>query len=72
MKEASDGSRVDGWKIALSPDLCFYLLDEDVEATTRAAAALRDLGAVVDAWYAYWGVFTAASFGDLRKTTNRA
>ena len=69
-----------GRRIALSLDLGFYAVDADVEANTRTAAdMLRDLGAeveeirldwsrrVVDAWFAYWEVFLAASFGDLRK-----
>ena len=69
-----------GKRIALSVDLGFYAVDEEVEANTRAAAdMLEDLGArveevrldwsrrVVDAWFAYWGVFLAASFGDLRE-----
>ena len=69
-----------GKRIALSVDLGFYAVDADVEANTRAAAgALEGLGArveevhldwsrrVVDAWFAYWGVFLAASFGDLRE-----
>ena len=66
-------------RIALSVDLGFYAVDTEVEANTRNAAdMLRELGAqveeihldwnrrVVDAWFAYWGVFLAASFGDLR------
>ena len=69
-----------GKRIALSPDLGFFAVDPEVEANTRATAdALRELGArveevrldwsrrVVDAWFAYWGVFLAASFGDLRE-----
>ena len=68
-----------GRRIALSVDLGFFAVDPEVEANTRAAAdMLRDLGArvgevrldwsrrVVDAWFACWGVFLAASFGDLR------
>ena len=71
---------LEGRRIALSTDLGFYAVDAEVEANTRAAAAtLEDLGArveevrldwsrrVVDAWFAYWGVFLAASFGDLRE-----
>ena len=68
-----------GRRIALSVDLGFYAVDTEVEANTRNAAdMLRELGAqveeihldwnrrVVDAWFAYWGVFLAASFGNLR------
>ncbi len=69
-----------GKRIALSVDLGFYAIDREVEANTRTAAdMLGELGArveeidlgwsrrVVDAWFAYWGVFLAASFGDLRE-----
>ena len=68
-----------GRRIALSVDLGFYAVDTEVEANTRNAAdMLRELGAqveeihldwnrrVVDAWFACWGVFLAASFGNLR------
>ena len=71
---------LEGRRIALSVDLGFYAVDAEVAANTRAAAdMLRELGArveevrldwsrvVVDAWFAYWGVFLAASFGDLRE-----
>ena len=64
-----------GLKIALSTDLGFYALDPDVEANCRAAAAalaargatveevpLRWDRSMVDAWYAYWGVYLASSF----------
>ena len=70
---------LEGRRIALSVDLGFYAVDSEVEANTRAAAdMLKGLGArveevrldwsrrVVDTWFAYWGVFLAASFGDLR------
>ena len=69
-----------GKRIALSVDLGFYAVDCEVEANIRTAAdMLGELGAqveeidlgwsrrVVDAWFAYWGVFLAASFGDLRE-----
>ena len=69
-----------GKRIALSVDLGFYAVDREVEANTRSAAdMLGELGAqveeidlgwsrqVVDAWFAYWGVFLAASFGGLRE-----
>ena len=69
-----------GKRIALSVDLGFYAVDAEVEANTRSAAdMLRELGArveeihldwnrqVVDAWFAYWGVFLSASFGELRE-----
>ncbi len=64
-------------RLALSIDLGFYAVDPEVEANTRAAAgALVGAGATLeeidlgwrrqinDAWYAYWGVFLAACFGD--------
>ncbi|MEE8534972.1 MAG: amidase [Kiloniellales bacterium] len=69
---------VRGLRLALSLDLGFYAVDPEVEANTRAAAeALRAAGAEVeevelnwnhaqvDAWNDYWGVFMAASFGDV-------
>lgn len=65
------------WRIALSVDLGYYAVDPEVEAGVRAAAErLRALGARVDevnlgwtraindAWFAYWGVFLAACFGE--------
>jgi len=67
-------------RIALSVDLGFFAVDTEVEANTRIAAdMLRELGArveevrlgwdrrIVDAWFAYWGVFLSASFGELRE-----
>ena len=67
---------VAGLRIALSPDLGYYAIDGEVAANTgRAAAALADAGAEVarvdlawsrainDAWYAHWGVYLAAFFG---------
>ena len=71
---------LEGRRIALSTDLGFYAVDREVEANTRAAAdMLGELGGqveeidlgwsrrVVDAWFACWGVFLAASFGSLRE-----
>jgi len=70
--------RVDGLRLALSPDLGFYAVDPAVAANTRAAAAaLAEAGAevedvdlawtreMVDAWTAYWGVYLAAAFQDV-------
>jgi Asp-tRNA(Asn)/Glu-tRNA(Gln) amidotransferase A subunit family amidase len=70
--------RVEGLRLALSVDLGFYVVDPEVQANTRAAAeALAAAGAVVEevdlrwkhaqvaAWYDDWGVFLAASFGDV-------
>ncbi|MFQ5783241.1 MAG: amidase [Alphaproteobacteria bacterium] len=67
---------VSGLRLALSLDLGFYALDDDVAANTRAAAAaLADAGArveevelgwsreVVDAWVAHWSVYLASFFG---------
>ena len=64
-----------GLRIALSTDLGFYALDDDVEANCRSAAsALVEQGAivdevqlpwdrsVVDAWSQNWKVYLAASF----------
>ena len=71
---------LEGRRIALSVDLGFYAVDSEVEANTRRAAdMLSELGArvsevrlgwdrrVADAWFACWGVFLSASFGDLRE-----
>ena len=68
-----------GRKLALSIDLGFFAVHADVEKNTLGAAEiLRDLGAtvekidlawtrdVVDAWFAYWAVFLAACFGNVR------
>jgi Asp-tRNA(Asn)/Glu-tRNA(Gln) amidotransferase A subunit family amidase len=68
---------VRGLRLALSIDIGFYAVDQEVEANTRAAAAaLADVGAVVeeveiawtkeivDVWYDYWGVLLAAAFAD--------
>ena len=68
-------SSVAGLRIALSTDLGYYAVDPEVEsALHRAAAALADLGAHVeavdlgwnaeinDAWYQYWGVYLAVCF----------
>jgi len=65
-----------GRRLALSLDLGFYAIDDEVAANTLAAAeALREAGAVVeevalawtrevnDAWYEHWGVYLAAFFG---------
>ena len=70
--------KVEGLRLALSPDLGFYAVDPEVEANTRAAAAaLESAGARVeevalawtkeqsDAHKAYWRVYLAAAFGDL-------
>jgi len=67
--------RIEGLRLALSPDLGFYAVDAEVAANTRAAAdALANAGAEVeeveltwtreqvDAWTAYWGVYLAAAF----------
>lgn len=66
-----------GLRLAVSPDLGFYRVHADVAAATRRAFdALSDQGAVieevalpwsreiVDAWFDYWGVLLAASFGN--------
>ena len=40
---------IEGWRVALSPDLGGYVVDADVAANTRAAAeALREAGAIVE------------------------
>lgn len=70
-------AEVTGLKLALSVDLGYYALDDDVSANTLAAAeALSEAGASVsevelgwtreinDAWYAHWGVYLATFFGD--------
>lgn len=67
---------VRGLKLALSVDLGFFAVDDEVAANTLAAAeALRTRGAEVheveigwsreicDAWLAHWGVFLATFFG---------
>jgi Asp-tRNA(Asn)/Glu-tRNA(Gln) amidotransferase A subunit family amidase len=68
--------RLDGMRLALSLDLGFYIIDPEVEANTRAAAAaLADRGAVIEevalpwrkdveeAWYDHWCVYLATFFG---------
>jgi Asp-tRNA(Asn)/Glu-tRNA(Gln) amidotransferase A subunit family amidase len=72
---------VKGLKLALSIDLGFHTVDEDVAANTRrAAAALAEAGAEVqevelawtpeldEAWFRHWGVLLAACFGESLKT----
>jgi Asp-tRNA(Asn)/Glu-tRNA(Gln) amidotransferase A subunit family amidase len=72
---------VKGLKLALSIDLGFHTIDEDVAANTRrAAAALAEAGAEVqevelawtpeldEAWFRHWGVLLAACFGESLKT----
>jgi Asp-tRNA(Asn)/Glu-tRNA(Gln) amidotransferase A subunit family amidase len=72
---------VKGLKLALSIDLGFHTVDEDVAANTRqAAAALVEAGAEVqevelawtpeldEAWFRHWGVLLAACFGESLKT----
>jgi Asp-tRNA(Asn)/Glu-tRNA(Gln) amidotransferase A subunit family amidase len=66
-----------GLRLAVDMDLGCYAVDPEVESNVRAAcAALADAGAVVeeidlgwtrepaDAWFAHWGVYLAAIFGD--------
>jgi Asp-tRNA(Asn)/Glu-tRNA(Gln) amidotransferase A subunit family amidase len=66
-----------GVRLALSFDLGYYDVDDEVRAHTEAAArALAGAGAEVeevdlpwtrainDAWEAYWGTFLAALYGD--------
>jgi Asp-tRNA(Asn)/Glu-tRNA(Gln) amidotransferase A subunit family amidase len=66
-----------GLRLALDMDLGCYAVDPEVEENVRAAAdALVAAGAVVeeidlgwtrepaDAWFAHWGVYLAAIFGD--------
>jgi Asp-tRNA(Asn)/Glu-tRNA(Gln) amidotransferase A subunit family amidase len=66
-----------GLRLALDVDLGCYAVDPEVEAQVReAAAALEAAGAVVeeidlgwtrqpaDDWFAHWGVYLAAIFGD--------
>jgi Asp-tRNA(Asn)/Glu-tRNA(Gln) amidotransferase A subunit family amidase len=66
-----------GLRLALDVDLGCYAVDPEVEENVRAAAgALAAAGAVVeeidlgwtrepaDAWFAHWGVYLAAIFGD--------
>jgi len=67
-----------GLRLAFSPNLGFYRVDDDIMANTRTALeALRDRGAVVEevdlqwteevnqAWDTLWQVFMAAYFGHL-------
>jgi Asp-tRNA(Asn)/Glu-tRNA(Gln) amidotransferase A subunit family amidase len=67
-----------GVRLALSLDLGYYAIDPEVaSAVTTAAGVFRSRGAIVeavelgwsreinDAWFAYWGVVMAASYGDL-------
>jgi Asp-tRNA(Asn)/Glu-tRNA(Gln) amidotransferase A subunit family amidase len=67
---------VEGMRLALSIDLGCHVVDPEVEAAVRAAAAtLEAAGAIVeevelgwdrryaDAWLAHWGVYLAAIFG---------
>jgi Asp-tRNA(Asn)/Glu-tRNA(Gln) amidotransferase A subunit family amidase len=66
-----------GMKLALSMDLGFHTVEDEIAANTRrAAAALADAGAEVReielpwtseleaAWFQHWGVLLAACFGD--------
>jgi Asp-tRNA(Asn)/Glu-tRNA(Gln) amidotransferase A subunit family amidase len=68
--------RVEGVRVALSPDLGFYRVDPDIVANLRGVAAdLSAAGAVVEeirldwtvevatAWASYWEVFLAAIVG---------
>ncbi len=82
LKEAVDfnlplPANVAGKRFALSLDLGFMVVDPEVEARVRAAAAaLADAGArieevdlgwtkqVMDCWYDYWRVYLAAFFAD--------
>jgi len=70
---------MEGRRIAMSIDLGFFAVDPEVETNTRlAATALEAAGAkvtevdldwtrdVVDCWFAYWSVYLAAMFGNLR------
>ncbi|HXV24756.1 MAG TPA: amidase [Alphaproteobacteria bacterium] len=72
---------VKGLKLALSIDLGFHTVDEEVAANTRRAAeALADAGAqlrevalawepqIEIAWFQHWGVLLAACFGEALKT----
>ena len=67
-----------GWKIAVSPDLGYYEVDDEVAANTAAAVdAFRGLGctveevdlgwtyAVLDAWMIHWESMCAAAIGEL-------
>lgn len=73
-----DIDSVRGWKIAYSPDLGYFEVDEEVAANTRAAVEVfRALGATVeevdlgwtmaayDAWMVHWEAMFAAACGDL-------
>jgi Asp-tRNA(Asn)/Glu-tRNA(Gln) amidotransferase A subunit family amidase len=70
-----------GMKLALSMDLGFHTVEEEIVANTRtAAAALAETGAEVRevdlpwrseleaAWFQHWGVLLAACFGEALKT----
>ena len=70
-----------GLKLALSIDLGFHIVDDEIVANTRAAAAaLADSGAEVEevalswsaeldkAWLQHWGVLLAACFGSALET----
>ena len=72
---------VAGLRIALSPDLGFYAVDDAVAANLRAVAdALVDAGAqveevaldwtadIVPAWLDWWGVYQAAAFSRCLET----
>ena len=72
---------VQGVKLALSLDLGFHTVEDEIAANTRAAAAaLADAGAEVreidlpwtsaieTAWFQHWGVLLAACFGEALKT----
>ena len=72
---------VKGLKLALSIDLGFHTVDEEVAVNTRqAAAALADAGAEIrevalpwgpeldKTWFQHWGVLLAACFGEALKT----
>lgn len=67
-----------GLRLAISPDLGFYNVDQVIlDNLRRSADALRDAGAVVEwvdldwpasyatDWGLYWGVFLAAQYGHL-------
>jgi Asp-tRNA(Asn)/Glu-tRNA(Gln) amidotransferase A subunit family amidase len=70
-----------GMRLALSIDLGFHTIDEEILANTRtAAAALADAGAKIreidlgwtaeldKAWFQHWGVLLATCFGDALKS----
>jgi Asp-tRNA(Asn)/Glu-tRNA(Gln) amidotransferase A subunit family amidase len=70
-----------GMRLALSIDLGFHMVDDDIVANTHAAAAaLADAGATIreidlgwgaeldQAWLQHWGVLLAACFGSALET----